>query len=263
MAIHLSACLASVIDLIRIMLFLPYKDDNPTRSTPWVNWLLIITNVWVFFSLQFPLDANQQMAYFSNFGFIPATFFGQFFYPSVKGIMWEWYSVISSMFSHGGIAHLFGNMLFLYLYGDNLEDCMGKFRYLIFYLGCGLLAALAQAFLNPASQIPMVGASGAISGVIGGYLLLFPKANIRVFYWILIFIGRIMVPAYLVLGIWLLEQVLLFPESMKNAGGVAIAAHLGGFAGGILFTPLFKRKGIKLFQRGSSRAFSRKNMGFR
>ena len=160
MAIHLSACLASVIDLIRIMLFLPYKDDNPTRSTPWVNWLLIITNVWVFFSLQFPLDANQQMAYFSNFGFIPATFFGQFFYPSVKGIMWEWYSVISSMFSHGGIAHLFGNMLFLYLYGDNLEDCMGKFRYLIFYLGCGLLAALAQAFLNPASQIPMVGASG-------------------------------------------------------------------------------------------------------
>jgi len=119
-AIHLSACLASVIDLIRIMLFLPYKDDNPTRSTPWVNWLLIITNVWVFFSLQFPLDANQQMAYFSNFGFIPATFFGQFFYPSVKGIMWEWYSVISSMFSHGGIAHLFGNMLFLYLLSINM-----------------------------------------------------------------------------------------------------------------------------------------------
>ena len=136
-------------------------------------------------------------------------------------------------------------------------------RYLIFYLGCGLLAALAQAFLNPASQIPMVGASGAISGVIGGYLLLFPKANIRVFYWILIFIGTMMVPAYLVLGIWLLEQVLLFPESMENAGGVAIAAHLGGFAGGILFTPFFKRKGIKLFQRGSSRAFSRKNMRFR
>ena len=165
--------------------------------------------------------------------------------------------MVTSMFSHGGIAHLFGNMLFLYLYGDNLEDALGKFRYLVFYLGCGLLAALAQAFLNPESQIPMVGASGAISGVIGGYLLLYPRANIRVFYWVLLFIGTMMVPAYLVLGIWLLEQVLLFPESMKNAGGVAIAAHLGGFAGGFILTPIFKKKGVKLFQGGHSRAFSR------
>ena len=167
------------------------------------------------------------------------------------------------MFSHGGIAHLFGNMLFLYLYGDNLEDALGKFRYLVFYLGCGFLAALAQAFLNPASQIPMVGASGAISGVIGGYLLLYPRANIRVFYWVLLFIGTMMVPAYLVLGIWLLEQVLLFPDSMKEAGGVAIAAHLGGFAGGFLLTPLFKKKGVKLFQGGHSRAFSRQNRRIR
>jgi membrane associated rhomboid family serine protease len=103
----------------------------------------------------------------------------------------------------------------------------------------------------------MVGASGAISGVIGGYLLLYPRANIRVFYWIFILIGTVMVPAYLVLGIWLLEQVLLFPESMKNAGGVAIAAHLGGFAGGFILTPLFKKSGVKLFQDGHSRAFSR------
>ena len=239
------------------MFFLPYKDDNPTRSAPVVNWILIIANLWVFFTWQFPLGPKEQSAYFSSFGFIPATFFGQFFYPSVEGIIWEWYSVVTSMFSHGGIAHLFGNMLFLYLYGDNLEDALGKFRYLVFYLGCGLLAALAQAFLNPESQIPMVGASGAISGVIGGYLLLYPRANIRVFYWVLLFIGTMMVPAYLVLGIWLLEQVLLFPESMKNAGGVAIAAHLGGFAGGFILTPLFKKKGVKLFQGGHSRAFSR------
>ena len=239
------------------MFFLPYKDDNPTRSVPVINWILILVNLWVFFTWQFPLGPNEQAAYFSSFGFIPATFFGQFFYPSAEGIIWEWYSVITSMFSHGGIAHLFGNMLFLYLYGDNLEDALGKFRYLVFYLGCGFLAALAQAFLNPASQIPMVGASGAISGVIGGYLLLYPRANIRVFYWVLLFIGTMMVPAYLVLGIWLLEQVLLFPESMKNAGGVAIAAHLGGFAGGFILTPLFKKKGVKLFQGGYSRAFSR------
>tara|TARA_B100000123_G_C25661838_1_gene398050 strand:- start:153 stop:890 length:738 start_codon:yes stop_codon:yes gene_type:complete len=245
------------------MFFLPYKDDNPTQSTPIVNWLLIIANIWVFFTWQFPLGPKEQAAYFSSFGFIPATFFGQFFYPSVEGIIWEWYSVVTSMFSHGGVAHLFGNMLFLYLYGDNMEDALGKLRYLIFYLGCGLLAALAQAFLNPASQIPMVGASGAISGVIGGYLLLYPKANIRVFYWIILFIGTMMVPAYLVLGIWLLEQVLLFPESMKNAGGVAIAAHLGGFAGGFILTPLLKKKEIKFFQDGYSRPFSRKNMRIR
>jgi len=242
------------------MLFLPYKDDNPTKTKPIVNWLLITLNIWVFFIWQFPLSLDEQVAYFSSFGFIPATFFGQFFYPSVEGIFWEWYSVITSMFSHGGIAHLFGNMLFLYLYGDNLEDALGKFRYLIFYIGCGLLAALAQAFLNPASQIPMVGASGAISGVIGGYLLLYPRANIRVFYWVILFVGTMMVPAYLVLGIWLLEQVLLFPESMKNAGGVAIAAHLGGFTGGFLLTPFLKKKEIKFFQSGSSRPFSRKNI---
>ena len=245
------------------MFFLPYKDDNPTRSTPIVNWLLIMANLWVFFTWQFPLGSEEQAAYFSSFGFIPATFFGQFFYPSADGIIWEWCSVFTSMFSHGGIAHLFGNMLFLYLYGDNMEDALGKLRYLIFYLGCGLLAALAQAFLNPASQIPMVGASGAISGVIGGYLLLYPRANIRVFYWVILFIGTMMVPAYLVLGIWLLEQILLFPESMKNAGGVAIAAHLGGFAGGFIFTPLFKKKEIKFFQDGYSRPFSRKNMRIR
>jgi membrane associated rhomboid family serine protease len=245
------------------MFFLPYKDDNPTRSVPVINWILILVNLWVFFTWQFPLGPKEQAAYFSSFGFIPATFFGQFFYPSAEGIIWEWYSVITSMFSHGGIAHLFGNMLFLYLYGDNLEDALGKFRYLVFYLGCGFLAALAQAFLNPASQIPMVGASGAISGVIGGYLLLYPRANIRVFYWVLLFIGTMMVPAYLVLGIWLLEQVLLFPDSMKEAGGVAIAAHLGGFAGGFLLTPLFKKKGVKLFQGGHSRAFSRQNRRIR
>jgi len=245
------------------MFFLPYKDDNPTRSTPIVNWLLIMANLWVFFTWQFPLGSEEQAAYFSSFGFIPATFFGQFFYPSAEGIIWEWYSVFTSMFSHGGIAHLFGNMLFLYLYGDNMEDALGKLRYLIFYLGCGLLAALAQAFLNPASQIPMVGASGAISGVIGGYLLLYPRANIRVFYWVILFIGTMMVPAYLVLGIWLLEQILLLPESMKNAGGVAIAAHLGGFAGGFIFTPLFKKKEIKIFEDGYSRPFSRKNMRIR
>ena len=245
------------------MFFLPYKDDNPTRSVPVINWILILVNLWVFFTWQFPLGPKEQAAYFSSFGFIPATFFGQFFYPSAEGIIWEWYSVITSMFSHGGIAHLFGNMLFLYLYGDNLEDALGKFRYLVFYLGCGFLAALAQAFLNPASQIPMVGASGAISGVIGGYLLLYPRANIRVFYWFFLFVGTLYLPAYLVLGLWVFEQIIALPESMKQAGGVAIAAHLGGFAAGFLLTPFLRKPGVRLFQDGRTRSFTRQSKGFR
>jgi membrane associated rhomboid family serine protease len=184
-------------------------------------------------------------------------FFGQFSNFSVGAIAWEWGTIITSMFTHGGVFHLLGNMLFLYLYGDNVEEAMGKIWYLLFYLSCGLLAALAQALVNPNSGVPMVGASGAISGVIASYLLLYPRANVRVFYWFIILIGTIYIPAYLVLGWWLVQQVLAFPESMKAAGGVAVTAHLGGFVAGFVLTPFIKKKGIKLFQSGHSRAFAR------
>ena len=240
-----------------MVILFPYKDDNPTRSFPWVNWFLIGANLWVFFAWQFPLDPNEQQVFFSSFGFIPSMFFGQLSNFSVETIVWEWGTIITSMFSHGGIFHLLGNVLFLYLYGDNVEEAMGKLWYLLFYLSCGLLAALAQALTSPDSGVPMVGASGAISGVIASYLLLYPRANVRVFYWFIILVGTIYVPAYLVLGWWLIQQVLAFPESMKAAGGVAVAAHLGGFASGFVLTPLLKKKGIKLFQSGHSRAFAR------
>ena len=239
------------------MIFFPYKDDNPTRSFPWVNWLLICANLWVFFAWQLPLGPDQQVAYFSSFGFIPSSFFEQLTNFEPQRIAWEWSTILTSMFSHGGIFHLLGNMLFLYLYGDNVEEAMGKLWYLLFYLFCGLLAAFAQALISPDSQIPMVGASGAISGVIASYLLLYPRANVRVFYWFFLFLGTFLVPAYLVLGIWLVQQVLAFPESMKAAGGVAVAAHLGGFAAGLVLTPFVKKKGVKLFQSGHTRAFSR------
>ena len=163
------------------------------------------------------------------------------------------------MFSHGGIFHLLGNLLFLYLYGDNVEDSMGKLNYFFFFLACGVCAAFAQALMDPSSKIPMVGASGAISGVIASYLLLFPRANVRVFYWLIILVGTIHLPAYLLLGLWLIEQMLALPESMQQAGGVAIAAHLGGFAAGILLTPLMKKSKVKLFQKANNRAFARKS----
>ena len=232
------------------MILFPYRDDNPTRSFPWINWLLITSNLWVFFAWQFPLGPDESTVFFSSFGFIPSMFFGQLSNLSIETIAWEWSTVFTSMFSHGGIFHLLGNMLFLYLYGDNVEEAMGKIWYLLFYLSCGLLAALAQALTNPESTVPMVGASGAISGVIACYLLLYPRARIRVFYWIIILVGTIHVPAFIVLGWWLVQQILAFPESMKAASGVAVAAHLGGFAAGITLTPLLKKKGIKLFQRG-------------
>ena len=148
-----------------------------------------------------------------------------------------------------------GNMLFLYLYGDNVEDAMGKVRFFLFYLTCGLIAAVSQGLVDPSSNIPMVGASGAISGVIAGYLLLYPRANVRVFYWFIIFIGTVLVPAYLVLGIWIIEQILAFPTSMSEGGGIAVAAHLGGFAAGILLTPFFKKKERKVFSSGSDTRF--------
>ena len=116
------------------MIFFPYRDDNPTGSFPLVNWMLIVGNLWVFFAWQLPLGPAGQEAYFANFGFIPATFYGQFSQNNPGVMVWEWASVGTSMFSHGGFLHLFGNMLFLYLYGDNVEDAMGKIRYFLFYL---------------------------------------------------------------------------------------------------------------------------------
>ncbi len=239
-----------------MLFFLPYKDDNEAKSFPVLTWLFIAANLWVFFAWQLPLDAQGHAAYFSKYGFIPRTFFNQLAYQDTGVLLWEWVTIFTSMFSHGGIAHILGNMLFLYLYGDNVEDAMGKPRFLLFFLTCGMTAAVAQGLADPNSNIPMVGASGAISGVIAGYLLLFPRANVRVFYWFLLFIGTLYIPAYLVLGLWVAEQVLAFPASMNEAGGVAIAAHLGGFAAGLLLTPFFKKKNAKLFQKGRTRAFA-------
>ncbi len=184
-------------------------------------------------------------------------FFGQLANLSVETIAWEWSTVFTSMFSHGSIFHLLGNLLFLYLYGDNVEEAMGKLWYFLFYLSCGLLAAFAQALTNPESTVPMVGASGAISGVIASYLLLYPRAKIRFFYWFIILFGTIRIPAFLVLGWWLIQQILAFPESMKAASGVAVAAHLGGFIAGLFLTPLVKKKDVKLFQNRQSHRFAR------
>jgi membrane associated rhomboid family serine protease len=154
---------------------------------------------------------------------------------------YEWYTPLSSMFLHGGWFHLIGNMWFLWLFGNNVEDSMGHYRYLVFYLLSGLAAAAAQTFVNPNSAIPMVGASGAISGVMGAYIVLYPRVRVHMLIVLGIFITRIAVPAFLMLGYWFLLQLLGgLPSLGDETGGVAFWAHAGGFLAGAILILVFK-----------------------
>ena len=239
-------------------MFFPYRDDNPRRHGPPVVTLAIIgVSTVVYLLVQLPLGPQEGQAYALSFGFIPAVFFGQAELPGELARVPSTATLVTSMFSHGGLMHLVGNMWFLWLYGDNVEDAMGRFRYLLFYLICGIVGTLAHAAVDPASRVPLVGASGAISGVIAAYLLIWPRANIRVFYWLFIFVGTINVPAFLVLGFWIVEQLFALPAAMQAQGGIAIVAHLGGFAAGLALTPFLKRRGVTLFQLPHSAAFAR------
>ena len=146
-----------------------------------------------------------------------------------------YFNFLSSMFMHGGFAHIFGNMLFLLIFGDNLENLLGHIRYAVFYLVCGFAAAAAQIFMTPDSLIPMLGASGAISGVLGGYVLLFPQREVRA----IIFNFLTTVPAFVAIGIWIVYQLVLGYFTPAGSGGVAYAAHIGGFIAGVALIKLF------------------------
>ena len=239
-------------------MFFPYRDDNPRHhGPPLATFAIIGICTAVYLLVQLPLGPHEGQAYALSFGFIPAVFFGQAELVSELARVPSTATLVTSMFSHGGLLHLVGNMWFLWLYGDNVEDAMGRFRYLLFFLICGLAGTLAHGLVDPASRVPLVGASGAISGVIAAYLLIWPRANIRVFYWLFIFVGTINVPAFLVLGLWIVEQLFALPAAMQAQGGIAIVAHLGGFATGLALTPFLKRRGVPLFQSPHSAAFAR------
>jgi membrane associated rhomboid family serine protease len=155
----------------------------------------------------------------------------------------NWITPLSSMFMHGGWLHLIGNMWFLWVFGNNVEDSMGRVRFLVFYLLCGIAAALMQMAVNPSSAIPMVGASGAISGVMGGYIILYPRVRVHMLVFLGIFITTIAVPAYLMLGYWFLLQVVGgLPVLARESGGVAFWAHTGGFVAGMVLQYLFKNR---------------------
>ena len=213
----------------------PIRDHNPSGRRPYVTYALVAANVLVFLGYWLVItDENALGWFFHTWGLVPAKVMaGQ-----------GWAGIVTSMFLHGGWMHLFGNMLFLWIFGDNLEDEMGHLPFLGFYLASGLAAAALQVFADPGSGIPMVGASGAIAGVMGGYLLLFPRARVDVLFIFVIFYRIFAIPAWIVLGIWFAIQFFNGFATPTDGGGVAYLAHVGGFIGGLVLTlPVWLRLG--------------------
>ena len=213
----------------------PIRDHNPSGRRPYVTWALIAANVLIFLSY-WPLFDNPRALtlFFYDWGMVPAQVTHQGAYSGI----------VSSMFLHGGLLHLAGNMLFLWIFGDNMEDEMGHIPYLFFYLACGIGAALAQVMAAPDATVPTVGASGAIAGVMGGYLLLFPKARVDVLIFFIFLIRIITIPAWIMLAIWFGLQLIGSVGTDATQGGVAYWAHAGGFViGGLLTLPVLLRKG--------------------
>ena len=232
------------------MFFFPIADENPTKNKPFISWIIIFLCVISFFKLVYEEEYIKEQIYLS-FGMVPALLFGYSeLSPSLK-IIYPTFSILTSMFLHGGWMHLIGNMTYLYIFGDNIEDNLGRTKFILFYIITGACAALSQAFLDPTSTIPMVGASGAIAGLLGAYVVLFPKAKIKVFFWFIIFFKIIKIRAIFVLGFWIIIQLISFSGSDLNAGGVAYAAHIGGFASGIILIYFLKNKQPHKLNKGS------------
>jgi membrane associated rhomboid family serine protease len=213
----------------------PIRDHNPSGCTPYVTYALMALNIAVF-AAYWPLFSDERALamFFNDWAMIPAQVTQQGIYSGL----------LTSLFLHGGVMHLAGNMLFLWIFGDNMEDRMGHMPYLGFYLASGAVAGLAQIVGAPVSGVPTVGASGAIAGVMGGYLLLFPKARVDVLLIFIVFFRVITIPAALVLALWFVFQVFAGLGSDPDTGGVAYWAHAGGFvAGGLMTLPVFLRLG--------------------
>ena len=223
------------------MFFFPFADENPTIKKPIISWLIILTCSSIFLNQIFDSTYTTEQNFLS-FGMIPAILFGHSELSGHLKIIPPFLSIFTSMFLHGGWMHIIGNMTYLYIFGDNIEERLGKLKFIIFYLITGIVAAFSQAIIDPTSTIPMIGASGAIAGVLGGYLVLFPRAKIKVFFWFIIFVKIIKIRAYIVLGGWIIIQFISFNGSDLNSGGVAYAAHIGGFISGVLLINIMKNK---------------------
>ena len=217
----------------------PIRDNIPSRRIPVVNYLIVVINVVVFFNEIRLEDIGSLHEFLNAYGLVPARFFDApaLYFPDI----------LTSMFLHGGWAHIISNMWFLLIFGDNVEDALGHVRYIFFYLLVGVGAAAAQLAANPAGTLPMIGASGAIAGILGGYFVLYPKARVLAAVPIFYFIRLIEIPAFFFLGIWFLMQTInglgaLSMEAVRGEmGGVAWWAHAGGFAAGFAAIFVFRR----------------------
>ena len=214
----------------------PLKDDNPSNSAPVVTVALIVLNA-LFFVYQISLEAGGAdgaragQAFIEEFGLVPCRLTGACRVgPELPSPI---LTIFTSMFMHGGLFHIGGNMLYLWIFGNNVEDTLGHGRYLLFYLLSGVAAALAQTAVGPSSVVPMVGASGAVSGVLGAYLLLFPRAHVTTLIILGFFFRLVQIPAMVVLGFWIVLQLLNGLGSFGSSGGVAFFAHIGGFLAGM------------------------------
>ena len=226
---------------------IPLRDDNPTTTRPLITVGLIAANALVFlYQLSLGPRAGELFVY--QYGAIPAAVVGTSSLPPALTAIPPIFSLVTSMFLHGGWMHLIGNMLYLWIFGNNVEDAMGHARFLGFYLLCGLAASLSHILSDVSSAIPSIGASGAISGVLGAYFLLYPRARVLMLVTLGFFIRLMYFPAWIALGFWFLLQ--LFSSILSGGqagGGVAWWAHIGGFLAGILLVGIFKKRGVRFF----------------
>src|SRR5215469_9475890 len=221
----------------------PIRDDQPRYSTPFVNWFLIVLNILIYL-FQSTLDPRSAELFAQQFGVVPSHLFaflaGSPRYPLPAVVI----PFFTSMFLHASWLHVLGNMWFLYIFGDNIEDYLGHFKYLVFYILSGLFAMSTQVAIYPHSNLPPVGSSGAIAGVLGAYFILYPRA--RVLTWFFVFIFYI--PAWIMLGYWFVFQffagaaTLSMAHAGRDVGGVAVWAHVGGFVAGVIMIKLFPER---------------------
>jgi len=230
---------------------IPLRDDIPTATFPLVTILLIAGNCAVFI-LQLSLDPESSAAMVASLGVVPSAITGVM-EGSVSPVIAPEFTLATSMFLHGGLFHLGGNMVFLWIFGNNIEDATGHFRFLFFYLLSGLAAAGAHIWLHPDSQIPMIGASGAVSGVLGAYFLLYPRARIMTLVIFGFFIQTVMLPAAIFLGFWFLLQAYSAWSSFSGTKGVAWFAHLGGFLFGMPLVLALKKRNVRVWSGRTGR----------
>jgi len=234
----------------------PYKDENPTERPAVITAAIIIANVLAFILVQGAGAQGPLVRSVCDLGLIPGEVLqsvkpgsGIALAPGMAclvGTAPKYWTVLTSMFMHGGWLHLIGNMVFLWVFGNNIEDVMGHGKFLIFYLLCGVVAAATQTFVSPHSLVPMVGASGAISGVLGAYILLYPNVRVHTLILLPFFITTVALPAWVMLGYWILIQVLSGLGSLSEIekGGVAFFAHVGGFIAGLVLVKLFASEDV-------------------